>query len=318
MLVVLACALSAGCATTLDADSALASAPFYIDASGRIIVRLSVNGARARPFVVDTAASISALYVPFHRRLGIAAGHEEVTVHGFAASRSRPLIRVSSVTLGDVSWHDVRMVSLPAPRVDQGLSDPPVGILGNDLLGDYGVAFSLRDTRVRLYAPDLMRKRHYAGWANIRLRTGLPGTPAASVFFVDLDIGGRPAQAILDLGSGVNVVNWQAAGDVGLTKGDYPGRRGAVITGALEKTPSLPRFIATRIATGPVQWQDEVFVIADLGIFETLALGDRGAALLGAPLFAQRDFVIDLAGRRLLVRTRGEEIAVTTVTPDGG
>ena len=305
----------AGCATTLDTDSALVSAPFAIDASGRIIVRLSINDSAPRPFIVDTAASICALYAPFHDRLGVAAGGDEITVHGFAATRQRPSLHVVSVTLGAVQWRDVNMVSLPAPSAERSLPDPPVGILGNDLLADYGVAFSLRDGMVRLYAPELMRQRHYAGWANIPLTTGTPGTPAASVFFVDISIAGKSARAIFDLGSAVNIVNWQAADDVGLSLRDYPALRRAPVGGALDQTPSLPRFVAAHVATGPVEWREEVFSIADLAIFDTLALGDQPAALLGAPLFAQRDFVIDLAGRRLLVRTRGAEQEVTPTPP---
>ena len=120
---------------------------------------------------------------------------------------------------------------------------------------------------------------------------------------MDVTVATQRARAIFDLGSGVSVVNWRTGRAIGLTPEDYPARRGSEIEGALGRTPSLPRFIAAHLYTGPVEWREEVLTIADLGIFDTLGLGDRPAALLGAPLFAQRDFVIDLAGRRLLVRT---------------
>ncbi len=153
-----------------------------------------------------------------------------------------------------------------------------------------------------------MAKRHYAGWRRVALTKGAAGTPAGSIYFLTVTIEGQPARAVFDLGSGVNVVNWQVARRVGLSPEDYPVRFESAIDGALAKTPSLPRFVAGHIATGGVSWQEEIFSIADVDIFDTLAIGDQPAALLGAGLFAQRDFVIDFARERVLIR-RGAEVS---------
>lgn len=303
-----------GCATTLAPDDAVASGPFSIDERGRFIARLSVNGRADRPFIVDTAASISAVYKPYVELAGLEPFNSSVTVHGLMASGQLPLVLLPRLEFDRARWTNRSVVQLPAAPTDERLTDPPVGILGHDILASYGVEFSIAARTLRFYSPETLSRRHYAGWTSVPLTRGPDGTPSASIYFLNISIEGQPVRAVFDLGSGVNMVNWRAARSVGLERGNYARASRATVGGILDETGVVPRFVAGRVNTGAVRWREEVFGIEDLTIFATLGLGDGPAALLGAGLFAQRDFVIDLARHRVLIRTADEAPAAGNAT----
>jgi hypothetical protein len=50
-----------------------------------------------------------------------------------------------------------------------------------------------------------------------------------------------------------------------------------------------------------------MFTVGDLEIFKAFMLSDSPAAILGAGLFTQRDFIIDFARSRLLVNVAMDE-----------
>ena len=66
-------------------------------------------------------------------------------------------------------------------------------------------------------------------------------------------------------------------------------------------------FEAEAVTTGTVKWHNETLSIADLAIFQTLALSAGPAAIVAAGMFTQRDFVIDFVRNRLLVNVAGSE-----------
>ena len=75
----------------------------------------------------------------------------------------------------------------------------------------------------------------------------------------------------------------------------------------MQNTLNVATFRAEEVETGLVRWHNETFSIADLAIFETLALSAGPAAIVGAGMFTQRDFVIDFVRNRLLVNVAGVE-----------
>jgi len=84
-------------------------------------------------------------------------------------------------------------------------------------------------------------------------------------------------------------------------------RRNEEVVGTLARSPDAARFSADEVATADILWRDEIFTIADLEIFETLAFNGNPAVILGAGLFIQRDFIIDFVRSRLLVKIAMEE-----------
>ena len=68
------------------------------------------------------------------------------------------------------------------------------------------------------------------------------------------------------------------------------------------------RLDAMEVRTAGIRWRNEVFLVADLEIFETLQHDDTPLVILGSGFFNQRDFVIDFVRNRLLIKVAMDEV----------
>jgi hypothetical protein len=222
-------------------------------------------------------------------------------IHGIVASGRFPLLSIDEVRIGSQIWRDTGMVALPATTDAATDID---GILGIDFLRRYGVGFSARDRVVRLYSPDLISSRSYSGWASIPLAPLEIEASSEPLYYFEIEIGGRPLPALFDLGAGLNMINRAGARYLHLVPVSTNDE--SVLAGAIDTAPVLARLESALVTTADVSWRNEVFLIADLEIYSTLLHEDRPLAIIGAGLFNQRDFVIDFARQRLLVRVSDE------------
>ena len=294
-----------GCANILDQDAALATTPYYIEDSGRIVIEATVNGRGPFEFALDTATSISVIFDELQRLLDIEPLEgQEVIIHGAVASKRFPLIRAERISVGPEAWTGPRIAAMPRTAETGSSIDE---ILGIDFLRRYAVGFSNQNRVVRLYAPDLLRHESYRGWSAIPLSPRRVGTTNASLYFFDIGIRRRQIRSVFDLGAGLNILNWHAAKSFGATPISDRAQVDKSIIGVIKSTREVAAFEAEAVTTGTVKWHNETFSIADLAIFETLALSAGPAAIVGAGMFTQRDFVIDFVRNRLLVNVAGVE-----------
>ena len=293
-----------GCASTLDQDNALAIAPYRILEDGRIVVETRVNDLGPFGFALDTGSSISIVFDDLRNKLELEViPGQRVMIHGTVASGGAPLLSVDRLQVGQEAWVEPRIASLPGKTDAAADID---GILGIDFLQRYAIGFSADDRIVRLYHPDLVSNRSYRGWATVPLERSNIGESGAALYFFDIEIRGQKVPALFDLGAGLNMINWPAARSLRFE----PVRRSEdhLVSGVLESEPVMARTEAIEVKTAGIHWQNEVFLIADLEIFDTLRQGDNPFVILGAGLFNQRDFVIDFVRNRLLVKVAMDEV----------
>jgi len=294
-----------GCASTLQEKDALVATPYRVADNGLIVVQAHIDGRGPYRFALDTGASISVLLDVVGDELGLTdVPGETVVIHGLVASGIYPLLEIAQVGLGDEDWINARFAVVPG-RADS--RDHFDGILGIDYLQRYAVGFSVTDQVLRLYSPDAVAKRSYKGWTPIPIEPAPVGDSGASLYFLSASIDGQSVRALFDLGAGRNIMNWQAASALNsnVSKAAAEER----LSGVLDSAPILAWFRAGEVTTARVRWQDETFVIADLDIFAAIMRGDSPFLVLGAGLFGQRDFIIDFARQRLLVRVSMDELA---------
>ncbi len=293
-----------GCASTLDQDNALAIAPYRILEDGRIVVETWVNDQGPFGFALDTGSSISIVFDDLSNKLELEIiPGQRVMIHGTVASGGFPLVDVSRLQVGQEAWDDPRIASLPG---ETEAGDAIDGILGIDFLQRYAIGFSAKDRVVRLYHPDLVSDRSYRGWATVPLERTNIGETAAALYFFEVEIRGQGVPALFDLGAGLNMINWPAARSLRFV----PVRRSGdhLVSGVLESEPVTARTETMEVKTAGIRWQNEMFLIADFEIFETLQKNDSPFVILGAGLFNQRDFVIDFVRNRLLVKVAMHEV----------
>ena len=297
-----------GCASVLDQDGALAIAPYHIEDSGRIVIEARVNDQGPFHFALDTASSISVIFDELRNELELEVVPEQwVLIHGVVASERFPLLSISRLQVGREIWVDPRIASLPGDTVAGATID---GILGVDFLRRYAVGFSTKDRVVRLYAPHLVGRRSYRGWAFVPLKPEPIGGSGAALYFFEIEIDGQKVPALFDLGAGLNMINWPAAHSLNLSPVRL--REDELLSGAIKSAPIVAQYKAENVTTASIRWRNETFSVADLEIFATLMRSDSPAAILGAGLFTQRDFVIDFVRSRILVKVAMDEVDVSS------
>jgi len=295
---VLVTCVVAGCAQPLAFDGALAVTPYDVQPSGRIVVDIQVNDRGPFRFAIDTAATGSFV---FSRTLDELALESipgiTATVHGAVASGIFPVVRIDRLAIGRQVWADALLVELPG---DTDATSTLDGILGADFLERYSVGFAREEGLLRLYRPQTIANRNYRGWASVHLEPRIMGGTQKPLRYLDIEIAGRVVPALFDLGSGISILNFPAARSLRL--GTMRTGQEAELSGAVGSKPLIGRLGSEDVQTDQIRWRNETFLIADLEIFSTLETADRPLAILGSGLFNQRDFIIDFARNRLLIK----------------
>lgn len=290
--------LLAACARPFGASTALTSVPYSLEASGRIVIDVTLNDRGPYRFAIDSAATGSFVFATARDELGLEDVSDETSiVRGVVASGTFPVVEVESLAVGSEELTDIRLTSLPG---NTNATESLDGVLGSDFLRRYAIAFSVRDRRLSFYAPLDDRDRVSPGWATIRIQPVQIGRTVEPLPYLQIRIAGRTVPALFDLGAGISVLNTAAARALRL-QAELPDQV-AELSGAVGTVPVLVRLSSQSLSTGNVGWRDETLLIADLEIFETLGSTDEPLAILGSGLFNQRDFAVDLKNNRLLVR----------------
>lgn len=310
-LSLIAALLASGCASVLDEDGALAMVPYVINENGFIVIDADVNRQGPYRLALDTGASITTVFDPLRDELGLEPIPGKLAiVHGAVTKGEFQVLDVDEIAIANETWAQPTVVSLPGKTLTgSGIK----GLLGIDFLRKYAVGFSAREKVIRLYPVERVEQSIYRGWTSIRLRAETIGETGAALYFFDVEVDGHKIAAAFDLGSGLNLMNWAGARSLGATPGRSRSKR--KFSGALESMPIAARLETKVVRTANIRWKKEDFAIADLEIFATLGRANTPTAIVGAGLFTQRDFIIDLLRNRLLIKTSMGEVVDSKSSP---
>jgi hypothetical protein len=207
--------------------------------------------------------------------------------------------KVNEIRIGEEPWTNARVALLPdtspsASRID--------GILGIDFLSQYAVLYSQQERVLRLYPKEIVADDTYQGWSEIPLRELRVGDGNVAVLVFDMHIDAERIPTVFDLGATVNVMNWRAARALDLLV-RRPQRDPEVI-GVSGSTEILAELRVWRLRIDNSTWRNKVFLVGEFPLFGALGIDGRPAAVAGTDFFGQRDFIIDFARERLLVRSK--------------
>ena len=302
VIFIIACLTATGCANelVLDSDDALAVIPRQISDTGHIVVETRLNGIGPFRFAIDTGASISVIYRDATTQLGIdPIPGIQVNVLGMTGSGIYPLGKVDEIRVGGERWYNARVALLPDTAPIAGRID---GILGADFLSQYAVLYSQRDRALHLYPKKAVADTAYHGWDRVALRHLRVGDGNVAVFVFDMRIDAERIPTVFDLGATVNLMNQPAARalDVLVRRP----RSKPEVHGVSGSTEVLAELHVWRLRINNSLWRKKIFLVGEFPVFEALGLSRRPAAIAGADLFGSRDFIIDFARQRLLVKSR--------------
>ena len=293
-----ACVLLPGCAAqgTKDAVGVLTPPPEVtriplVRDRGYALIALSIGGHRDLWFVVDSAASSSAISPATRDRLGLASAATQATVTGGSGTADYQAVELPSFALGGQTFDKLGAVVIDFSRFQApGSTRTFAGILGNDVLRRFDFAIDLPRFALLLRPRGSGRASDLIGQA-----VCVPNEADDDGWVVmDLRVNGAPVRAIVDTGAGRSIFNGPAARAAGVAP------EAAGVTRAVQNTQGLGSQAATptrlhtfeRVDAGPVRFSAVPSRIADLPVFAALGLAQQPAAIFGINYLNDRGMAV--------------------------
>ncbi|MHA7872691.1 MAG: aspartyl protease family protein [Hyphococcus sp.] len=288
----------------LMAAEPLATVPYKIDFNGWYTIDVNVNGEGPYQFIVDTGATLTAVYQNLADDHAFAPAETgEKRVLGIIGAQSLPAIEVDTITLGGLSLDNHTSVVIP----DWTRTGPiPAGVLGLDFLARYTVFFDAERQVIEFYPPGAPPSGKMAEMTRTGLRYSTFNRDYGGLYTIIVNMGGRRIPCIVDLGADGTLINYGAMRR--LMGGIYvdPHRDTGTTTGTKIRDvfgdEARARTIEVRIVRiGGARWTRQRFLVYSAGIFDALGLNNRSYGLLGADLLRDRNFIFDFANERFYI-----------------
>lgn len=264
---------------------------------GLYAVETSVNGNATLPFIIDTAAAISAIRMSLLKKTGLEVSGTDWRVFGLLEVDETPKLERAQLNVGPISGLSSMAVLLD----EDALADHrAAGLLGLDILMNYNreeryVALdfanlelssgkSLRDVGVH--------RRMF--WSHSSLPSEAP-----RLLTFDVTVNGVEGTAILDTGLKFAVMN--SAYVSALEK--RASRRTTQMTDVHGEKESLRTIMAQNMSLGDLHWRRISSLVADPPVFEMLDLDEKPTMLVGVNFLRELKIVLDRKKGRYIINT---------------
>lgn len=282
---------------------ALLSTPYEIDAEGRPVIDVTIDGRLNAQFIIDTASTRSAVDSAALSRLDNAPlPMAPVRIIGITGAASAPTAVVGSLEIDIERFDDLRVVILDDWR---SRAAKPQGIIGLDILARYLVVFDPRRRLVQFYDPAAPPAEILAGWnraplSRIPFEESVREELSGLVYALQGRVNLRAAPMLIDSGSSATVANRAFLQTVQVLKEtmrrqapDESAENTQKVRGVTGASVEVLELIAYGISAGDISWRDRSVFILDAPIFGDLGFADDPFAIIGFDTLGDRPFAID-------------------------
>jgi predicted aspartyl protease len=275
----------------------LADLPYRVGTDSRVATDVFVNGKGPFSFLLDTAASRSMMFEHLRARLGLGTtGGKPLTVYGMQNIGTAVPVMADEVRLSGETIRDLPMGVLP----DE--ADPADGLLGMDALSSYLVVLDRAAMRLKLLTPEGSETAAFRDWPSLSLTRRTVSDATASLWLMRAKVGGVSVTSLLDMGSGITILNWAAAEQLGLKRTSFP--RDGVPQKLRDALGTVEPIIVAKGMTiwlGGRVFTDQTVLIANVQVFRYFHLDAMPAAIIGSGLLKDHSLAIDFERQRLYV-----------------
>jgi len=275
----------------------VADQPYRIGADARVATDVFINGKGPFSFLLDTAATRSMMFEHLRARLGIATtGGQPLTVYGMQNIGTAAPIVTDELRLSGETIRNLAMGVLPED------SDTADGLLGMDALSNYLVVLDRANMRLKLVTPDDSEAADFRDWPSLSLTRRTAKDTAANLWLMRGSVGGVSVTSLLDMGSGMTILNWSAAEQLGLKRTTFP-REGVPqkLRDALGTVEPIIFATGLTIWLGGHVFTNQTVLIANVRVFQYFHLDQQPAAIMGSGLLKDNSLAIDFARQRLYI-----------------
>lgn len=267
--------------------------PLEVLDSGHPIANVLLNGQGPYRFVIDTAASGSAVTPKLAKeRADLFASGDNRQLAGASGQVGISTVKVRSLGADGKIFQDLVLAALPPSPVDKLGVD---GIIGADVLSGSVFDLDIAGGRWELMAAISAEQAALLPPA-IPFTLSLGQAPV-----IPITIEGQRILAIVDTGAKGTIMNAAAARALGLESAGGSLEKGQLIGGATGSAQSLKATLKN-VMIGESTRTELPVRIADLPVFQVSGFKlDEPVVLLGIDAFAGGRLVVDYPGKRLFV-----------------
>jgi len=269
--------------------------PMERDINGHMRVPVDVGDAGTYDFILDTAASRTAVMDNLVQELGWRPLEgEDGVLNGSSGQASIDLYAPVALGIGDgvVFTPDL----LPALNPLDIPGDPFFGILGSNFFGAYAVEFDPAAQVLRFTGDGAAA---FLGGGDSRFAEVSIQPAAAGLWSTTLVVNGVDVAAVIDTGARHSMMNRAAASALGIELPE--GAALEPISGASGHQTSGIALQVDAIAAGERVWNGQQVLVSDLHVFDVLGLHDRPAMIFASDMLLDGRLIVDYANDRAFI-----------------
>lgn len=310
---VLCALLIAGCVSTPKGPLSLQqqlehrstiTLPLVGNEAGLLVVKARFADDGHGNFLIDTGATLSAIYPDIQQRLGLISNEQTpIRVHGMIAAKLQPISEISGVELGQTQLPPFRVAIIPRPdTVDfsqRFLPPEHDGILGMDVLEGFHLFVDKPNRRVSFIPISLGPPVLPPSWDIVELTRNPFLEDGRSLHFFKLRLGNGHTPALLDTGSQFNMMNWNTKRFPKLRAVQKKLRKDWEINGAIGSFQPVTKVLSKNARAGQKFWGDNEFLVLDFKSLDVLGIGGKPFVIAGIQMYSEDSVLIDFESDRL-------------------
>ncbi|HUO03300.1 MAG TPA: retroviral-like aspartic protease family protein [Rhizomicrobium sp.] len=281
----------------------LAKLPYRIGADGRVSTDVFLNGQGPFNFVLDTASSRTMLFEHLRRQLGLVPSEGGMLkVYAMNNIGSAVPVKPGPLGLDRETIDGLTMGVLPDDVTEMDGLQAADGVLGMDALSHYFMVMDHDTLQVRLMDPADPGATAYRDWPSEKLTPYQAHGMDITFWWMDAKFGRETVTALLDMGSGITMMNWEAAERLGLHRVDFLKKQiPQDLRDALGTVEPVVLVKDLTIQVGDRKFPGQNVIVANAKVFQYFGLDEGPAAIIGPALLRSNSLAIDFGKRRIYI-----------------
>ena len=277
--------------------------PYRIGGDGRVSTDVFVDGQGPYSFLLDTASSRTMLFDHLRRQLGL-----EPSAPGLLKVYAMNNIGTAlPVTPRELRLADQKIAGLTLGVLPDDVRPPEGetaadGILGMDALANRVLVMDHETLRLKLLDPGATEADTYRKWPSAELIAYRGRDMELALWWLKAQFGPEEVTALLDMGSGITMINWIAAEKLGIHRASFnPASVSQALRDALGTTEPVVTVKGLTISLAGRTFDAQTVIVADAAVFRYFGLETKSAAIIGPALLRTNSLAIDFSRQRIYV-----------------
>jgi hypothetical protein len=281
--------------------------PYRIGGDGRVSTDVFVNGQGPFSFLLDTASSRTMLFDHLRQQLKLEpSAPGRLKVYAMNNIGSALPVQPQELRLANERITGLTLGVLPDdlhPPEGEAAAD---GILGMDALLSRFLVMDHESLRLQLLDPADAQTSVYRKWPSAELMPYKVKDMDLTLWWLHAKFGPEDVTALLDMGSGITMINWIAAEKLGIHRASF---EKAPIPQALRDALGTMEPVVTvkglTITLADRTFEAQTVIVANAAVFRYFGLDSKSAAIIGPALLRYNSLAIDFNKRRIYLGPSG-------------